>query len=162
MFRLRATAMYVFVTLSPPLVVSAAAQTSNLTAAEAWRTFDNTNKLLYLRGLGDGATMSEVLIVYLYNNESIRDLYFVKSPAPRISFDSAARLQTDHLTSLAGGRLQAVADVMNQLYQEPANACITFMGVAIIAIRKLDGMSQPGVDSLQTLYRRSLAQGCLR
>lgn len=160
MFRIRAAALSIFAVVSTPFAGSAAAQTSILTAAEAWRSFDNTHKLLYLRGVGDGATMSEVLIVYLYNNESVRNLYFAKGTVPRVPFDSVARLQTNHLMSLAGARLQAVADIMNQLYQEPANACITFLGVAVIAIRKLDGMSQAGVDSLQTSYRRTLAQGC--
>ena len=143
------------------LPAKSVAQGGATKGAAFWRQLDDLNKVLYVRGFLDGAQVAQLRVLQLYEPET-RGLWFLRAPRARVPFDSAVVERTLELTDSggSGGKIVPAIALIDALYTDPANACISRSAMVVAALGKLSGWSQQILDEYLAKMRANFVDDC--
>jgi hypothetical protein len=132
------------------------------TPARLWGSLDALDKTMYLRGYVDGGLLARAAILTTFTAPDARGRWFRPLPAGAIQFDSMVTVLTHVQVDVPNGQFEPAIAIMDQLYADPANACLYLAGAALWALRKLNGWSTARLDSALTTQRAVSAPTCGR
>lgn len=139
-----------------PAVVEAQAVAS---PADFWRGADTLSKLIYLRGVADGAGAGRAQVVRLLQRPALRNALLRDGPEGQVTLDSALTLVTNRYTLLVKRALPVIG-VMDKIYLAPENACLPLVVVLTSAVRALDGEAATASDEFLRRAREASGAAC--
>jgi hypothetical protein len=131
---------------------NAVAQDTRIPGRQLWREMTRAEKLAYLNGVVEGAAISHRLMGRIW-----RDTVTAKIAAMRgttfgsqSSLDSLGLLMLDPLEI----PIAPVVELMDRLYEDPANSCVALIGAVLISSRILKGGGDDEVAAMTKSWRR--------
>lgn len=108
-----------------------------------WQQLNLSEKTIYLCGLQDGAYY---LIRFKMSMDNFKELSLNQAQKDKINILMEKHLKEIDISSLG---TDVVADVILDLYRDPANTFIPWQDMAEVAVMRLQG--KPGDDIMRTL-----------
>jgi hypothetical protein len=117
------------------------AQQQNPTPSKVWLSLSSATKVMYVRGFVDGALMARIRMMGALEDTTINKGW-LKRGINKAASDSMFSILLREYTDPPGNAYSNVVAVMDQLYNDPANACIRFLAAYSAASRTLRGGTQ--------------------
>lgn len=138
-----------FLAMAAIMAMSSAQAQEPTTVAATWMGSSASAKLWYLRGFADGLSSGSFGAAQ----------YYLRLQAPgRTRFravDSVAASREDWITAkITGDDRDAIVAVMDSLYADPTNGCLSYNVVAREAVRLLTGTQKQEVENALASARR--------
>lgn len=128
------------------------------TPAQAWRELDpGTHRRLYVMGIIDGISLAQIQAGRLFADSAVKRAWLKQPPNAKYPIDSAlAVLVHGYKTA----NVDAVVETMTKLYDEPANSCLSWYAVTMLAVERLNGMTASQQEDETAKLRRVSAEIC--
>ena len=124
----------------------------------SWRDMDaGTHRRLYVMGIVDGISLAQIQAGRLFRDTTVKRAWLKQPPAARYPIDSAFAAA---FRSYVSANVDAVVETVTKLYDEPANSCLAWYTVVMVAVERLNGASASRQEDEIAKFRQMSADIC--